>query len=323
MTRAAGLAAVLWAALTVPAHAWVRQVTSDGTGIAWKSGCVFLTPDAAGTKDLSFAMVMPQIQAAANNWLGVTSSCSYLKVNVDPPATGKTAALDGINLTLWLPDKWGRTVNGMFMAYSPEVPAQTTIIFVDDRTSNQNGQILDADTELNSVDFQFGIFQAPPAQCSLSPCVMDIQNTLTHEYGHVVGLDHTCYAGDVPNRPIDNNGNPVPTCGTPEAETTAVLEATMYNFACCGEIKKRTPESDDINGYCGIYPPDNDPNSCARVQPHGLQSGCAACAVGSRPPPWGATLAVLALTVLACTRTRRRSGCAPASCDRPRSSGAA
>src|SRR5262249_23320756 len=141
---------------------------------------------------------MVQISAAANNWMATTSSCSYLRLNIDPPVSGKTAALDGTNLVIWLEDRWGHTMNGMFMPYSPEVPAQTTIIFVDDPKSDRNGEILDADTELNGVDFQFGVFAVDPMQCSVRPCSMDIQNTLTHEFGHTIGLDHTCYNGETP-----------------------------------------------------------------------------------------------------------------------------
>ena len=316
MKRLAPLALIV---LSVPAHAYVRQVTSNGTGISFSSGCAFITPDSKGTKDLPIDTVLTQIQAAADNWNNATSGCSYMHLNVDPAATGKVPALDGYNLTIWLEDQWGTTKNGMFVPYSAEVPAQTTIIFVDDSKSSQNGQILDADTELNGVNFKFGVFQQAPAQCSTSPCSMDIQNTLTHEYGHAIGLDHTCYNGETPTRPLDNNGNPSPTCGSPPAQTTAILEATMYNFACCGEIKKRSPEADDVNGYCGIYPSSRNPNQCARVQPHGDQSGCA-CAVGSRPTLPGALLVV---TVLVCSRIRRRSGCARGACDRARSSDAA
>src|SRR5262245_49777890 len=88
--------------LATPAHAYVRQTTSAGKGIAWKSGCVFLTPDAHGTKNLPTDMTMVQISAAANNWMATTSSCSYLRLNIDPPVSGKTAALDGTNLVIWL-----------------------------------------------------------------------------------------------------------------------------------------------------------------------------------------------------------------------------
>src|SRR5262249_45037323 len=126
---------------------------------------------------------------------------------------------------------------------------------------------------------------------------------------------------ETPTRPLDNNGNPSPTCGSVPASAPAITDATMYNFACCGEIKKRTPEADDVAGYCGIYPTARGPRASPRAQPHG-QPGCT-CALAARPPWFAAALAVVALTALVCTRIRRRSGCAPASCGRARSSGAA
>lgn len=52
----------------------------------------------------------------------------------------------------------------------------------------------------------------------------DVQNCITHEFGHVHGLGHSEYA-----------------------------EATMYDDADLGETKKRTLHSDDLRGYEDIY----------------------------------------------------------------------
>ena len=39
-------------------------------------------------------------------------------------------------------------------------------------------------------------------------------------------------------------------------------EATMYSYQECGEVSKASPEPDDIDGMCAIYPIADDPGEC-------------------------------------------------------------
>jgi hypothetical protein len=293
-----------------PARAFVRQMTSNGTPIAWKYGCVFITPDAKGSTDLPPTITLEQIQIAAMQWVTSTQSCSYMKFNVDQPVSGKIGGLDGTNLVTWLSTNWGRTVKGKYTAYSAEAPALTTLFFVDDVKRPEHGQILDADTELNNVNFHFMVVNpnapvCPNHQCPGSgECVMDVWNTLQHEFGHMLGLDHTCYnnergANPIPP-PIDNLGDPVPTCLS--QLTPAIINATMYNFADCYETKKRMPSSDDIDGICSIYSSSVPTPACVRVQPNLDPSGCQ-FAPGR---PGAVPLVALASVLLLLLERRRR-----------------
>jgi matrixin len=95
-------------------------------------------------------------------------------------------------------------------------------------TTNRNtGEILDTDTEFNGPQFIFTAVDGPKcASPTDTGCVQfDIQNTMTHEAGHTLGLDHT----------------PDP-------------RATMFATAPQGETSKRVLGQDDINGICAIYP---------------------------------------------------------------------
>lgn len=74
---------------------------------------------------------------------------------------------------------------------------------------------------------------------------MDLQNTVTHEVGHFIGLAHPCESDSTT---AQQNG--VPLCsGHPEMAST-----TMYPSAAPREISKRTLEPDDVEGVCTVYP---------------------------------------------------------------------
>lgn len=123
--------------------------------------------------------------------------------------------------------------------------SDTTIAITTSTFSYKTGVIYDADIEFNAgmqengERFLFTTISSP--QCepgAQSPlCVAtDVQNTLTHEIGHVVGLDHV----DVPG-------------------------ATMEASAPLGETRKRILDTGTRDGFCHIYPANKPTPPCEDV----------------------------------------------------------
>src|SRR5262249_22206099 len=158
-----------------------------------------------------------------------------------------------------------------------------TVTYVDEASSSRDGEIVDTDVEMNGEQFAFSINGDTAGPADL--CKADIESTLTHELGHVQGLAHTCLsAGDPPAS--DGDGHPVPLCSA--TTDPVIVEATMYPFQDCGETKKSSPEQDDIDAICTVYPRDQDPGTCEPVGPD--KTGC--CSTGGGGAPGAALLAL-------------------------------
>lgn len=159
---------------------------------------------------------------------------------------------DDLNVVAFVDQGWATTQAAF---------AVTLVSFKDE------GELYDADLELNAERYQWSL------DASLEPERVDLGNTLTHEAGHLLGLDHS-----------------------------PVLESTMYFEAAPGQIFKRSLAEDDIEGLCVIYPkPTSTP------PPVHDDGGCCAQLPGRavRQPEWGGVFLMCGMSWLF-LRLRRR-----------------
>jgi MYXO-CTERM domain-containing protein len=279
-----------------PARAWVRTKT-NGTGL-----CVWWLPhghsfqiDSQGTPDAPTADTFTAVRNSFATWAAV--SCSDLAFPEQPLSTSpqdrrvgyfQDPTITNHNLVLWRTRACRDVVpandacltqGGCSNAYDcwDDSHGDSVIATTTTTADRSTGKILDTDIELNDAPsttgtkFTFSVVDVLSCPTQSGMGCIDIQNTVTHEAGHTLGLDHS---------PDPN--------------------ATMYANAPPGETSKRHLGTDDIAGICAIYPKGQPTVTCVAQE---SSSGCG-CSQAQTGP--GAALGALALLLQIRRRSRRR-----------------
>ncbi len=155
---------------------------------------------------------------------------------------------DNENIVIWRDEAW---------PYSGQAVGIATVVY-----NANNGEIFSGDIELNTADHEF--------TDNDDDVKIDLRNTLTHEVGHLLGLDHSL------TQPA----------------------ATMWFSAQSGETYKRELHEADIAGLCYIYP-EGEESDLKRQQ-----NGSSRCAAIATSPAQGLPMLV-ALMAIVLFRHRR------------------
>ena len=271
-TRALGTAACLllgtWILCSAGAtEAYVLVTTQGGIPAHWEQRCVPWWFHEAGAGGLDPEASLEAVEDSFAAWDAIDV------MFVDFDNRGVTC-VDTVgpdehhprNVVLWRsgPGSW---------PYAAKVVGLTSLTFED-----ETGRIVDADIEMNGEDFAFSLSGDPDA--------FDIQQAVTHEIGHLLGLDHALDPASI-----------------------------MYAQADPGDTSRRQPTQDEIDAVASTHPAASPPDgaSCSDDAPIGtwsdpdcpappLEPGSAnggGCGVGgvpaSAPVAW---LAVMLVAVL-------------------------
>lgn len=210
----------------------------DPKPLYWRALEVPLTFAATLSADVPTATARAALDASVASWNAL--DCAYLKLTdagtTTTPTIGYQRSGPNTNVVTWLESGWPQSAAAI---------AATLTTF-----ECGSGKLVDADVLFNGQGFTFS---AAPLGL---PATADIENTFTHELGHLVGFDH----------------NPDPT-------------STMYAEAAPGEIAKRDLTADDAAGMCAVYPVGEEPD---------LDEGGCGCGTSPTPGAGAAVLAVAA-----------------------------
>lgn len=272
---ASGLALTL---LAPDAAAFVRSRTTQGCNpVHWDQTCLHIAIDSHDVPGMPPAEAERITGLALGAWQEATSSRSFLTF-VYVGATTRETVLDGWGVIKVRGQSWCRPAEeagGLTVCYDPSAIALTTLSYeTDPAHPDVDGRIVDADIELNAVTNLFVDLDtfAPASPNPDRRKVVDLWNTLTHELGHLQGLEHTCRLGaadGIPSCTRDSAGEPLVDCQlvaaghSTDPALLARYQASMYPAADDHETRKRLPMADDVAGIVAAYPVAADPATCA------------------------------------------------------------
>ncbi|MCK6447677.1 MAG: IPT/TIG domain-containing protein [Planctomycetes bacterium] len=202
-------ALVACAAMLGVAFAHVRLTSSStGSGLKWNSpGKIGITINSTGSDDAPDGSHVAALRNAIAAWNDVPNSKATLVEKTDPDEMARTDwESDGVHL-IWFDED---DDSGYFPLGSGVV-AITPVWFQSD------GEIVDADVLFNGYGFDFTTEDVGGA--------FDIQDVATHELGHLLGFDHSGWAG-----------------------------ATMYPYVSPAVIEHRSLSEDEVHALHHVYP---------------------------------------------------------------------
>ncbi len=271
-----GVAVVL--AVTASSSSWAFLCTRTpgaGPSVAWNQRQVTVHRSGAG-EEVDADAVDEALRRGCDEWS--RQGCTDLELALGPPTTKRIVGFDwqagsqspeNQNIVVFRNDTPGDDLDRWVHTFG--ALAITTVTF-----ESTSGRLLDADIEVNDISFEFTACDAGEAGCVVE---FDLQNTLTHELGHVIGLDH------------------------PPASEAFAVEATMFASASIEDDDKRDLGENDIEGLCTIYPAGDATGECygvGRPDPPSVRFTQTLCA------STGPDGVVVAVALLAFLRRRHR-----------------
>jgi hypothetical protein len=220
---------ILSAFLAGPTQAWVRSRAADSVVcLRWNSRQVTIYLNSRGSDDLSLDDCKNAFQKSLSTWNQVT--CSDFRFDNGGETENRDVGYDrnngksNQNIVLWQEDEWN---------HSDAAIAITTSTY-----DKNTGEVVDSDIEFNGINYSYSTLDPPYVET-------DVSNTLVHELGHVLGLDHS-----------------------------PVVLSTMYESSPPGDLSKRSLHHDDIDGMCSIYPDGEETQGCEEENPDSSSGGC-------------------------------------------------
>lgn len=190
------------------------QCSEHGEVLAWRRQCIGFAVSRRNTDDIAYERLSEVVERSFASWTAVQCNGRPLGLQLEPMHTVTLCAAPeynddapNVNAILFL-DDWAE--RGL-----PEEAFGVTMVW----HSAKTGEIYDADMQINET---LGPLAICGDRCGAGE--VDLQNVVTHEAGHFLGLGHSNLA-----------------------------DATMADRAETGETQKRTLTDDDRRGLCSIY----------------------------------------------------------------------
>lgn len=246
----------------------------SGKPLYWPGACISFSVnrDASPLRSLDWETTEQLVSAGFNSWMAVDcgggarpSIAMTSRSPVACDATEYNQRQPNANIWAYRDTAW------------PYAGGDTTLALTTITFNTTNGEIFDADVEINSAENELTTGDTQVRT--------DMLSIVTHEAGHFLGLSHT-------NK----------------------TESTMFASYVAGSTGLRSLSPDDAAGMCAVYPPGRDADSCSFDPRHGFSGQCSGeldegcrCGLVGAGRPGGAPLAAFVMLGLMGAAWRRRS----------------
>ncbi len=208
--------------------AWEVKRNGDGATLHWKDSNIDFYIN-TNNSPISAGETEQALVQAAESW-----NFSHTELTYQGTTSINNISHQDEHFTVFFDPSWSEDPDILALTYT---------------WSNSEGEIVHFDIAINSDDHDWAVDGSSEKH--------DLQNTITHEFGHVLGLDHS-----------------------------EISDATMSPSSPAGELSKRELHEDDLLGYQIIYPgPITDGSPSAGSPSSTDSSSSGATGGGSKPPP--------------------------------------
>jgi hypothetical protein len=276
--------------VAAPVHAYCRTTTCDdcprdedgctigGTEVSWPARCVALGLHADASESVDFATVEMVVEEAFATWNAVRCEPSGQPPSIEllgtrgPVLCGRSEFVSGAanaNVLVFRDETWPHGGSGNELA--------TTSV-----RSRSGGEIVDADIEINSTR---PLLVGDAQQGGTITGAHDLLSIVTHELGHLLGLDHS-------------------------SDPDSIMQIELPP-----RVVRATLGDDDMAALCAIYPPEREAPECDPTPRGSFAAQCAldpstggACSAAYvRSARGGSALAGLWVLALVCMLHARRT----------------
>jgi hypothetical protein len=216
--------------------------------VRWTRAEIVLEPFARTSAALSAADLVTALEDGVREWNDALDDCGAprLRVARAPSSVGRIRQ-DERSVVLVRTGTWcsdGARDRGD--CYDDGRAAITRLYPVQSATSQRDGEIREADIELNAVDYRWSLDGDAAGTRSLRAII-------AHELGHVLGLEHSCSAS--PKSRAAGKSIPLPSCSASEARASIMFPEPV-------ESERRlvfAPGHSETATLCALYPRANSP----------------------------------------------------------------
>ena len=216
-----------------------RTPTSDIPVVWDRTPVPLLVPPEPVLPLLPPPAVLADLRTSAAYWSRGRNSCTSFSLSIETTGAGHPppeAAIDYLNQLVIRRDGWCNPSKPDAPCHNSAALAITTVT-----ARKSDGVLVDVDIELNATGVEWRDLVADGEGAGGH----DLQATMTHEFGHFLGFDHSCrLAGEPP-------ANNIPAC---DQADSAARASVMFPVESPKASPRREPTPQDLQSLCAIYP---------------------------------------------------------------------